>query len=98
MTYRITHYDDQKDDRILSTRNTPILQQGQKITKITSKNMDSFCKQQKDRSFKLYKQAIKAEKTLRVYLTNLTTFTKQWAEEGIISSYTAFDELAKQGK
>jgi site-specific recombinase XerD len=95
MTYRITHYDDQKDDRILSTRNSTILQQGHKITKITSKNLDSFCKDQNDRSFKLYKQAIRSEKTLRVYLTNLTTFTKQWTEQGIISSYTAFDELAK---
>ena len=43
----------------------------------------------------MYRQAIKSDKTLENYLKNFTAFTKHHAEIGTISSFTAFDELAK---
>tara|TARA_Y100001936_G_scaffold210628_1_gene217531 strand:+ start:56 stop:1408 length:1353 start_codon:yes stop_codon:yes gene_type:complete len=92
----------------LSTRNTPTKQQGLKITKkgridnryvsevtVSRKTLAEFCEQQKDRSFKLWKCAIKAEATLLNYTKALLMFTLKQVNEGHISTQTAFDELLK---
>ena len=95
-----------------NTRNVPTIQQGHKITKkgkidnrcakgtitVSSSNFEEFADSIPDRSFRLWKHAIKSKITLLGYTKVLLSFTQKQVDNGLLSSQFAFDELAKLEK